>query len=147
MSTSSAYDRIFAPNGRRTTVFDELRQHQRPAGRIPAFTEPRSSFRQQPYEMASESTKKPAKLETALSDSEVESLDDEKLAARVLRCKLAHDLYNVKRGHRTTRSVITKRFRALALRLHPDKNKCEQATLAFQHLETLNKEMLAYFVD
>lgn len=150
-----AFERIFAATAnaaKRSSPFDELRKNQPPSGQIPPYSGRTSYFapkrdtpRQNPYE-AQEKKNKKSTREHGLSDAVIEKLDDNELVKRVLACKTAHELFGLPRQSFTTKPLASKRFRVLARRLHPDKNRHDDATKAFQHLESLNKELLDLFV-
>ena len=149
---ANSFDMIFSSSGNRRPLFSKFVGYMPTFyGRQPVPKESTSSTRSAPY-ILDEATvrrepRRNAIRETALSDSDVDALDDEQIAVRVLACKFSHDLFGVERGHRTTKAATKKRFRDLARRLHPDKNKCEHATRAFQHLEAMHKEFSSYFAD
>lgn len=104
---------------------------------------PQGSVRSEPFRAPEKKTA----VNNWISDADVENFDDKQIVERVLACKTPHELFGLPRGHKTSKSAASKRFKALARRLHPDKNRIENATKAFQHLQTLNKEFVDLFVN
>jgi hypothetical protein len=84
--------------------------------------------------------KQQAAAAAAAAAAAIGSDTDTEEVKRVLACKTHYDVLQLKPGCGS--AALKKRYREMAVRLHPDKCKADEASAAFQRAHTAYQELL-----